>query len=379
MKKQLLFLGALFTLGTTAAQNTFPTGAGTNVGIGTTSPSTRLQVTSASAGTSGIRMTNLTSSSGTSAANGKALNVDSSGNIILVPMANTDTSIYLNDGTLAANRIISLNTKNLTFTPSASNSQFFINGTSGKVGMGTLTPTTRLDVSGDLKANQTILSITPPAGTTYADFEAQFKDQYIINGGPLVAGNTFRRTFTVVDNSASSLYTKANFNMGIEDRNDMNRFRLAAETGGTTTFRISNKTQQALFNFYEDGSDNVTLTMPKANSFLGIGTSSFTDGSDTYRLAVKGAIRADRVKVYTTWADFVFEKNYDLPTLSEVEKHIQENGHLKDIPSAKEVEANGIELGEMNKRLLQKVEELTLYMIQLNKELETVKAKLNQQ
>ena len=112
------------------------------------------------------------------------------------------------------------------------------------------------------------------------------------------------------------------------------------------------------------------------DSNIGIGTSLFTDGSDNYRLSVNGAVRAHRVKVYTTWADFVFEDGYQLPTLEEVEKHINEKGHLKDIPSAEEVEKNGIELGEMNKLLLQKVEELTLYLIEVNKELEEVKSEL---
>jgi hypothetical protein len=56
-----------------------------------------------------------------------------------------------------------------------------------------------------------------------------------------------------------------------------------------------------------------------------------------------------------------------------VEKHIITNGHLKDIPSAKTVEEKGIELGEMNKLLLQKIEELTLYVIALNKEIENLK------
>jgi hypothetical protein len=65
-----------------------------------------------------------------------------------------------------------------------------------------------------------------------------------------------------------------------------------------------------------------------------------------------------------------------LPTLEEVEQHIKDNGHLKDIPSAKEVEQNGIEVGEMNKLLLQKVEELTLYMIEMNKEINSLKAEL---
>jgi hypothetical protein len=68
--------------------------------------------------------------------------------------------------------------------------------------------------------------------------------------------------------------------------------------------------------------------------------------------------------------------DYKLPTLKEVEMYIKENGHLKDIPSAKDVEKNGIELGEMNKLLLQKIEELTLYTIGLRKELDAIKIKL---
>ncbi|WP_299361766.1 hypothetical protein [Winogradskyella sp.] len=110
---------------------------------------------------------------------------------------------------------------------------------------------------------------------------------------------------------------------------------------------------------------------------IGIGTMSFVDGPDTYRLSVAGKVRAEAVKVYTDWADFVFEDNYELPTLEEVEDYINDNGHLKDIPSAQEVEENGIELGEMNKLLLQKIEELTLYAIELKKEIEELKNRSN--
>jgi len=65
-----------------------------------------------------------------------------------------------------------------------------------------------------------------------------------------------------------------------------------------------------------------------------------------------------------------------LPTLEEVEKHIIEKGHLKGIPSAGDVAQNGIELGEMNKLLLQKIEELTLYLIEQNKETQKLKLEL---
>ena len=77
-----------------------------------------------------------------------------------------------------------------------------------------------------------------------------------------------------------------------------------------------------------------------------------------------------RVALTTEWADYVFKNNYNLPSLAEVENNIKKTGHLQDIPSQKEVIENGIELGKMNKLLLQKIEELTLYLIELNKKVE---------
>ena len=101
--------------------------------------------------------------------------------------------------------------------------------------------------------------------------------------------------------------------------------------------------------------------MIDANGNVGIGTTS----PGIYKLAVNGSIRAKEIKVETGWADYVFKEDYDLPTLQEVEKHIKEKGHLINIPSAEEVEENGIQLGEMNMKLLEKIEELTLYLIDL--------------
>ncbi|MGP1994265.1 tail fiber protein [Zobellia laminariae] len=102
---------------------------------------------------------------------------------------------------------------------------------------------------------------------------------------------------------------------------------------------------------------------------VGIGTAD-TKG---YKLAVNGNIHTQEVKVDTEgWPDFVFEKDYQLPSLEEVKKHIEEKGHLINIPSAKEVESTGVELGGMNKLLVEKIEELTLYILeqhQLNKDI----------
>lgn len=102
------------------------------------------------------------------------------------------------------------------------------------------------------------------------------------------------------------------------------------------------------------------------NGNIGIGTETMGN----HKLAVEGSIGAREIKVESSgWSDFVFEKDYNLPTLFDVENHIKEKGHLKDIPSAKEVEKNGFFLGEMNAKLLQKIEELTLYTIEQEKKL----------
>ncbi|MCK9312319.1 MAG: hypothetical protein M0P26_08590, partial [Bacteroidales bacterium] len=88
------------------------------------------------------------------------------------------------------------------------------------------------------------------------------------------------------------------------------------------------------------------------------------------KLDVNGTIRATEVKVVSVgqFADFVFDRDYRLPKLTEVHNYIQENGHLPDIPSATEVKENGMSLVDMQVKLLQKIEELTLYMIDQQKE-----------
>jgi hypothetical protein len=106
---------------------------------------------------------------------------------------------------------------------------------------------------------------------------------------------------------------------------------------------------------------------------LAVGTSKSTN----YRLTVEGTIAARKVKVtQEAWADYVFEKSYELPSLQEVENYVTVNKHLPDVPSAAEVAKDGIDVGEMDKVLIKKVEELTLYMIKLEKENAELKARL---
>lgn len=105
---------------------------------------------------------------------------------------------------------------------------------------------------------------------------------------------------------------------------------------------------------------------------VGIGTID-TKG---YKLAVNGNIRAREIKVENSnWPDYVFTQAYQLPTLHEIEKHIKDKGHLPGIPSATEVRVNGVDLGEMNAKLLEKIEELTLHLIEMKKEIEKLKGK----
>lgn len=101
---------------------------------------------------------------------------------------------------------------------------------------------------------------------------------------------------------------------------------------------------------------------------VGIGT----DKTTGFKLSVAGKVRAEEIEVSLSsgWADYVFAKDYKLTPLTEVEKYIEENNHLSDVPSAAEVEENGVNLGEMDAILLKKIEELTLYTIEQQKLIE---------
>ena len=96
-----------------------------------------------------------------------------------------------------------------------------------------------------------------------------------------------------------------------------------------------------------------------------------------YKMAVEGSMAARSLRITQSpgWADYVFDKKYYLRPLDEVEKFIQENQHLPDFPSAATIEKEGIDVAEMQSKLLSKIEELTLYVIELKKEVETLKKK----
>ncbi|WP_345954228.1 hypothetical protein [Mucilaginibacter sp. PAMB04168] len=105
---------------------------------------------------------------------------------------------------------------------------------------------------------------------------------------------------------------------------------------------------------------------------IGINTAT---PDNQFKLSVNGKLRAKEIKVETGWADYVFLPGYRLRSLQEVGDHIKANGHLPEVPSAAEVAKNGIQVGETNALLLKKIEELTLYLIDQNKQLLEQKAR----
>lgn len=110
-----------------------------------------------------------------------------------------------------------------------------------------------------------------------------------------------------------------------------------------------------------------------ADGKVGIGTENLGEE----RLAVNGSIRAKEIRVDNgAWADFVFDDQYKLKSLYDLEKYIKANSHLPEIPSNAEVKQNGVVLGEMNKLLLQKIEELTLHMINQQKQIDALQKRV---
>jgi hypothetical protein len=113
-----------------------------------------------------------------------------------------------------------------------------------------------------------------------------------------------------------------------------------------------------------------------ANGNVGIGTTSIAN----YKLSVDGNIRTRKVHIdQDSWADYVFESNYRLRPLKEVEQYIQQEKHLPDVPSAAEVKKEGLDLGDNQVLLLKKIEELTLYVIEQNKKIEEQQTQLTRQ
>ena len=156
---------------------------------------------------------------------------------------------------------------------------------------------------------------------------------------------------------------------------------LSVSQDGSGSLTIAHSLSDAFIRNWADGGDILFSTydgelFPQgrmkifANGQVAIGpTATVADG---YLLNVEGKIIAEEVKVQLTgnWPDYVFEDNYELMPISELEYNIAKNKHLPGIPSAEQVENGGLSLGEMQTMMMEKIEELTLYIIQQNKRIE---------
>ena len=350
-----------------------------NVGIGNTNPSSALHVGSGSA----LAFYN---GAGTASAP-QIVNLQTSG----VAMIGTG----VNDGT--NNYRINMfadNTNALTgvaVVGSSGNPGFVIRNTSteymrilgnGNVGIGTTAPVSKLDING-------AISIKGVNVNDAQSIAVATDGTYVVASGARVKG-TYMLTFeaanrvqTVVvlananqfdDNSSLSVLSNTSYNNAAV----MSNFRLVFSSDKSVVylvFDIANRNGgasiSAYFNgtgFYNANWGGMLPGSPVAGGIypwavnmgnVGIGTTA-----PDAKLAVNGTIHTKEVRVdLTGWSDYVFNKEYVLPTLMEVKNYIDKNHHLPDMPSEKEVLANGVNLGEMNKVLTKKVEELTLYLI----------------
>ncbi len=165
-----------------------------------------------------------------------------------------------------------------------------------------------------------------------------------------------------LDETSSNGAAGLNVFMADFSASDDRYVRITLITGANSTnfFKLY---QLTAFSSRPVGLKQHTVTDWEGN--IGMGTSPISSA----KLNVNGTIRSKEVKVEAApWPDYVFSTDYALPTLKETETYIQENHRLPNMPSAEEVAENGIALGEMNRLLVEKVEELTLHVIQLEKD-----------
>lgn len=133
-----------------------------------------------------------------------------------------------------------------------------------------------------------------------------------------------------------------------------------------------------------DWSKPVFSVRSNGKVFMGVRLNFMPACSDCneYRLFVQDGIRTEKIKIdiasTNNWADYVFKPDYKLTALEDVEKHIAEKGHLPNIPSASEIVKNGINVAEMDAKLLEKIEELTLYSIEQNKQIKQLQKQVQQ-
>lgn len=239
----------------------------------------------------------------------------------------------------------------LIFAFSITNAQTNTFPASGKAGVGTITPTSQLEI---------LIPAISDAENLLKMRVSDAPEDYIEFTNATLGAGVFLPALrsNVVSGNTSALYlmsmTNAANDNGTKPMTIFDARLLASKINNRPLFAWTSYT-----NFY--------MTM-LANGNLGIGTTT-----PDAKLSVNGNIRAKEIKVENSnWPDYVFVKGYELPTLKETDAYIKEKGRLPGIPSAADIKTNGVDLGEMNAKLLEKIEELTLHLIQMDKKLDNL-------
>lgn len=197
---------------------------------------------------------------------------------------------------------------------------------------------------------------------------------YASNGGASILGDFYGGLRFITMPSVNGASNATN----ISDATVMNAVRF--QIMGTGEVGVANSGGAFLYN--STARFTVNGGMAASTLVLGNVTSPSIGVNGGYNLFVQNGILTEKVKIAPSnnmvkWSDFVFDKDYTLLPLAEVESYIAKNHHLPEIPSTAEVHKNGVDLLEMDAKLLQKIEELTLYMIQLKKENDALKVKVD--
>jgi hypothetical protein len=221
----------------------------------------------------------------------------------------------------------------------------------GNVGIGVSNPKERLAVKGDMSMYADLRSIDPRPAVAGGSVPGEIRG--------LGGGNSTSSSSSNWDDGFLRLSAGGGSNPTTKSFIDLSGYISPDASGDTLVMeRFQNITMGT------SGQERLRIA---SNGSVGIGTKKM----GVHKLAVNGSIGA-RMLVITqeTWADFVFHPSYQLPSLQEVAAFINANQHLPGIPSEAQVIKDGLNVGEMNKQLLQKIEELTLYMIQQDKRME---------